>query len=176
MGEWVNGLVGEWVNGWIGKLLQYSTILSSSPTPNIASISGISFIRSFLYRFARQPNTINFFNPLRLWPLETFLRFTSFRISYIDSFFASCMKPHVLMRSISAFSWLSMYDNPLLVSFSVRLSESTRFFGHPRLTRENLFAIGMRLFHRMVDNKIADNSWDETNQKCAKDKRDKQRF
>ena len=91
----------------------------------------------------------------------------SLSISSIDSFLASSIKPHVLMRRISASSGVLRYRNPLLISFRVRLSESTVFFGQPRLMTDILFAKGMSLFHCVVDDEISDNRRDKANKQRA---------
>jgi hypothetical protein len=57
------------------------------------------------------------------------------RIASIDSFFASPMNPHVLTTTTSASAASATCAKPASRATPSITSESTRFFGQPRLTK-----------------------------------------
>jgi uncharacterized protein YdbL (DUF1318 family) len=66
--------------------------------------------------------------------LPAFFSAIASRISRKLSSFDASRNPHVLMTIASASAWSAVIDSPSIASRPSIRSESTRFFGHPRLT------------------------------------------
>ena len=108
-------------------------IFSSSPVPTTASTSGIFLRISSRKRSTRHPATTNFL--ARPW----FLSFAISRIVLTDSCCALSMKEQVLTTMMSASSARGVKSAPAWVNMPIITSESTRFFGHPRLMKPTFF-------------------------------------
>src|SRR6185503_7897422 len=81
------------------------------------------------WRSTRQPATINF------CARPVFLYSAISRMVSMDSCFAGSMKLHVFTTMTSASEGCGVSSWPPLMSWPIMTSVSTRFFGHPKLTK-----------------------------------------
>ena len=107
-----------------------SAIDAYAPVPITPSISGISARNSSPKRCERQPATMS------CWPSRFFSACS--RIVSVDSAFAGSMNAQVLMTTASASAASGTSDQPAAPSFAIITSLSTRFFAHPRETKETV--------------------------------------
>ena len=115
-----------------GAIPLAARMFSSSPVPTTASTSGIFFFMSSRKRSTRQPATTS----LRARP-EFLCRAIS-RMVLTDSCWALAMKEQVLTTRMSASSACGVNWAPACASIPIMTSLSTRFLGHPRLTKPTL--------------------------------------